>query len=487
MRYKFLIIALLVSTSASSQVEITLQKCREMALQNNNDLQIAEMTKEKADAEKKAIATMYLPNFKLSGVGAYVHEDIEKTLTKQIQMEAYLPTYNFDPATQSLQPNVLVAVDPSTGVASPVIGEDGNPIFNQYAYLPLDEAMELTLKLSLQGAYMAGLSVEQPIFQGGKITSGYRMAKIGQEMAEYNVQMQKMTTLYETDQAYWLYISVLEKVQLAHQALDLLDTLKNTVKNSFEVGLVNENEYLKIQVAHNKARLDVQQAENGLELARMALCRAIGEDYATQFVTVDSTIEVSNIFSVQSNGSVSNRPEYALLQKQVDLEKRKIDLVRADFLPTAGLSAGYYYIGGAELNDEEIQMSTASVMANVSIPLFHWTEGYQKVRAAKISADIKQLEFEKNARLLELEIEQAKRQLEDAYKNVDLTSESLAQADENLRVSKNNYEIGMGSITDFLMAQTSWQEAHSKVIEAKANCKTKETTYLKTCGLLGKE
>lgn len=480
MKLKAFILSLLISVGAIAQQEITLEKCRQMALENSNDLQIAEKTKEKALAEKRAIATMYLPNFKLTGLGAYIDGDIEQTVSKEIKQDAYLPTYKFD-GTQ-LQPNVVI--DP--GTMQPVIGADGNPIFNEYAYLPLDMNLDITLSLSFQGAYMAGLAVEQPIFQGGKITSGYRMAKIGTEMADYNVDMQRMATIYEVDQAYWLYISVLEKVTLAHQALNLLDTLKNTLKNSFEVGMVNENEYLKIQVAHNKARLDVQQAENGLELARMSLCCAIGVDYSTKFVPTDTIIEVGNIFSIQNAASVDNRPEYALLQKQVELEKRNVDLVRADYLPTAGVSAGYYYIGGIDICDQEIKNNTASVLATVNIPLFHWTEGYQKVKSAKIAADIKQLEFEKNTRLLELEMEQAKRQLEDAYKNVDLTTESLAQADENLRITKNSYDLGMGSITDFLIAQTEWQQAHSKVIEAKANCKTKETTYLKTCGLLGK-
>lgn len=479
MKLKVIIVSLLISVGAIAQQEITLEKCRQMALENSNDLQIAEKTKEKALADKRAIATMYLPNFKLTGLGAYIHDDIEQTISKEIKEDAYLPTYVFD-GTQ-LQPNVVI-----DGSGNMIIGADGNPIFKEYAYLPLDMNLDITLSLSFQGAYMAGLAVEQPIFQGGKITSGYRMAKIGTEMADYNVDMQRMATIYEVDQAYWLYISVLEKVTLARQALNLLDTLKNTLKNSFEVGMVNENEYLKIQVAHNKARLDVQQAENGLELARMSLCRAIGVDYSTQLVTTDTTIEIGNIFSIQNASSVDNRPEYALLQKQVELEQRNVDLVRADYLPTAGVSAGYYYIGGIDICDEEYKNNTASILATVNIPLFHWSEGYQKVKSAKIAADIKQLEFEKNTRLLELEMEQAKRQLEDAYKNVDLTTESLAQADENLRISKNSYDLGMGSITDYLVAQTEWQQAHSKVIEAKANCKTKETTYLKTCGLLGK-
>lgn len=41
------------------------------------------------------------------------------------------------------------------------------------------------------------------------------MTRIGAEMAADNLELQRANTLWETDQVYWLYVSVQEKVKLA--------------------------------------------------------------------------------------------------------------------------------------------------------------------------------------------------------------------------------------------------------------------------------
>ena len=71
----------------------------------------------------------------------------------------YLPTYKPGENGQ-LEPNVMI--DPAT--QKPVIGSDGNPVFNEYAFLP-----DIRLQLKLRGVYMAGAQLEQPVYLGGRV------------------------------------------------------------------------------------------------------------------------------------------------------------------------------------------------------------------------------------------------------------------------------------------------------------------------------
>ena len=66
----------------------------------------------------------------------------------------YLPTY-VPQLDGTLKPNLLL--NPLTG--EKVIGPDGNPVFNQYAFMP-----DIELELGLRGVYSAGLMLEQPIY-----------------------------------------------------------------------------------------------------------------------------------------------------------------------------------------------------------------------------------------------------------------------------------------------------------------------------------
>ena len=91
---------------------------------------------------------------------------------------------------------------------------------------------------------------------------------------------------------------------------------------------------------------------------------------------------------------------------------------------------------------------------------------------------------EEMTQLMLLEIARARYNIEDARTRVTLTRKSLSQAEENLTVSKNQYEVGMETITNYLEAQAQWQKAWSDWIDAKAELRLSETKYLKATGRL---
>lgn len=468
-KLKYIIILVIVFSGITlkGQEKLTLQQCREMALQKNEDLKMAGKQLEKARTEKDAAKTLRLPKFSATGTGIYLNKDFEQELT--------LPTQKPNPQTGELEPNYMI--NPATG--EPVIGADGNPVFNMYAWLPLS--------VSLKGTYLAGVTMEQPIYTGGKINAGNEMAKIGVEMADESIELQKVNTLVETDRAYWNYVSVNEKAKLAKEAVDLLEEIVEDARNSYEVGMVHKNELLKAQVEYNNAALNLQQAKNGLELSRMNLCRITGLPLNTGIIIADTLIDVAKPVMVDSAGMIDERPEYQLLEKNIRLQDENIKMTKADFLPTAGIQAGYSYLGGLEFGGENYTNSGLNVMASLTIPVFHWGEGVKKINAAKIDKEITELKLEKNRQLLKLEMEQARLNLNVAFERIQMSETALDQAAENLRVTRDNYEVGMEKLTDLLNAQIQWQESFSNLIDAKTDFKIKETIWLKVTGKLGSD
>ena len=449
----------------TGQETLTLQQCREMALRKNENLKVAGKQLEKAETQKAIARTYRLPNFSAIGMGIYQNKDFE--------MELILPTQKPNLLTGELEPNLLI--DPSTGF--PVVGQDGNPVFNMYAWLPLN--------VSLSGAYVAGITMEQPVYAGGKISAGNKMADIGIEMAGENLTLQQMNTLEEADKAYWTYISVSEKVKLTQQAVAMLDEIVQKARNAHEVGLANRNDLLKAQVEYNSARLNLQKAQNGMELSRMDLCRVTGLPFDTEINAPDTLFQTSIRTETFMNiEPVEQRPEYRLMQKNISLQEENIRLVKADFMPVAGIQAGYNHIGGIEFSGTNFSNTSLNVLASVKIPLFHWGEGMKKIHAAKIDKEISQLEMEKNKQLLQLEMEQARLNLRLAGERIRMNESALEQAEENLRVARDTYEVGMETITGYLMAQTQWHQARSEWIDSKTDFKIKETAWLKVTGRL---
>lgn len=452
-----------------AQVDLSLGMCREMALQNSKEVNIAGKQQEKAAYDVKMYRADYLPKISAVGLGLYNQKKYNYKLKG-----GYLPTYK-PGADGQLEPNVMI--DPQT--QSPVIGPDGNPVFNSYAFLP-----DIKLQLGLRGVYSAGVQVEQPIYMGGKVRTAHEMAKVGEDIARENIRLSRSDMLLETDQAYWQVVRIGEQASAALKYREVVKELVKNLQDAQTVGMTTSNDVLKAQVRLNEADLMVQQAQNGYILAQMNLCRLIGLDLQTRLNLLDSLSETVNPVIWTLDSAVSQRADYQMLMRQVDLKERQVALDRADFLPQIGVTAGYGYGGGLKLNGDDEASATFTAMAGVKIPVFHWGEGKNKIRSARMEEEISRLNLEKSSALMELEIVSSRFSLRDAQTRVVMARNALAQASENLKTSTDQYQVGMEDLTSLLEAQAQWQQMWSQWIDAKASLHLSEASYLKAIGKL---
>lgn len=455
-------------TLVSGQV-MTLEQCRELALENNKAISIASHNKEKAEYTVKAYRANFLPKISASGNYLYSNTDMKSSLP-----DGYLPTFVPDPATGQLVPNILRGPD-----GNPVMSADGNPIFNQYAYFP-----GMDISMNMKNTWMAGLRAEQPIYTGGKITSAYRMAQIGNKIADLNEQLTRAEIIVKADEAYWTYVKTRELVNLALSYQRVVTELLRDVQNAHEVGLKHQNDVLKVQVKANEAELQLRQAENGNRLARKNLCYVTGLPLDSE-ITLPGPFDESIGIETGSMADYTSRPEYAMLEQQIQLKEQEINLTRSDFLPKVGVAANYGYINGLELNGYKLlDGASFSAMVSVNIPLFQWGEGRNKVRAAEAERAIVQLQRDDIAQQMELELAQAFDKWDESILDVRLTTRSLDQAQENMRVSEDRYKAGMETLADYLEAQTTWQRAWMEHVDAVTRSRLSQTYYMKATGKL---
>ncbi len=362
-------------------------------------------------------------------------------------------------------------------------------------YMTPLEMAGMGAEMRMDGAYMAGLSLMQPIYTGGKILTGRKMAKIGESVAEEQQRMTKMDVIVEADNAYWTYLAVSRKVKMMESYSRQMDTIYNQTKVALSVGLATENEMLRVEAKRSEIKYQTQKVQNGADFCRISLCRVIGADYDTQIELTDTTFVTEPMLSLSDD--LSNRPELTMLQKNVDINEQQIKMVRADMLPMVALSAGYTYFGNIKMETmvdvgggtympftSEFKDGIGTAMLAVQIPILHWGEGFKKVKKAKLELNNAQLELDKNKKLLNLQVQQAIRNVQDSYMMIETATLALKQAEENLRVMRNRYDQSMAPLTDLLDAQSQWQQSYSNYIEAQSQYKIYETEYLRATGNL---
>lgn len=415
---------------AQKPLRISLSECREMALTHSEELQQADNTIQQAKLDRKIAATAYLPKIDGAATGAYMLPDIDM----------------------------------------------------------------MGMELSMRGTYMAGLSLTQPIYAGGKITTGNRLARIGEEVASEQYRMKRMDVIADADNAYWTYIAVGCKIRMLESYKAQMDTLHKQTETALSAGLATENDLLRIEAKRSEISYQLQKVKNGADLCRMSLCRIVGADFNTQIEAVDTTFIISR--PGQLDPDIASRPELHLLEKQVAAGKEQIRMARADMLPTVGLGLSYMYYGNVKLNSmidvggtkvpfsQEFRDGIGMAVLSVKIPIFHWGEIHKKVRKAKYELKNAELDLQKNTKLLNIEVQQAIRNVQDGYELINTAEKGLQQADENLRVMRNRYVASMAPLTDLLDAQSQWQQAESNLIEAQTQYKIYETEYLRATGAL---
>ena len=225
------------------------------------------------------------------------------------------------------------------------------------------------------------------------------------------------------------------------------------------------------------------------------MINTIGADLESKIIPMDTILTIVTPHDLDED--ISYRPEVHLLEKQVEAKEQMVKIIRANYLPTAGLSLGYTYYNNLKVKGTSIgpdgnyypfsqsyHDNIPMVAISVSIPLFHWGAELKKVKKAKLDVENARLSLEQNKRGMQIEVRQAILNLTDGYRMVETAQVGQQQADENLRVMRQKYDNQFATMTDLLDAQSQWQQAHSNYIEAQTQYKIYETEYLRVRGLL---
>ena len=456
--------------AASAQAEpdasvLSLDSCISLALQNNKALLSAQKLSERYGHDVKYYRANFFPNFKLvasdvwSNAQGTLGEDLFAGLTGGVnQFLTGLAQLGHFTSAEQMQA-VQALGQQMGGYSKGIEYEFGN-------------------------VFQAGITLEQPIYMGGKVTTAYQMSKLGHRMSQQGAELSRTQVIVQVQEAYALVVRANEMHKVAVKYDSLLTSLLTDVQNAERRGIRSRNDVLKVQVKLSEAELQLRQAENGQRLAAMNLCHYVGLPLTTS-IQVDSEAFTMTGVHPDRAADVSDRPEYQVLSMKAELAAKQVKLQRADYLPQVVLGATYTYMNGLEVaGSKMLNEPVAGVMLNVTVPLYHANAGIHKVKAARLEAERARLEQEDLIEQMNLELAQAANNLDEAYLEVELSRKSMAQTEDNLHSSRSGYNHGTESLSDLLEAQTLWQQAYAKLANAKANLFVAATKYQKAAGRL---
>ena len=422
----------------------TLEQLKDSALHNNFAIRSAQYDIEAASQQRKEAFTKYFPN--VSGTGLWFNA-------------------NKAMAQTSFNPSEMI---------SPELGASLAQMFPPEALAALANPVSISM---MKDGVIAGVQAVQPVFAGGQIVNGNKLARVGEDVSRLQMRLSENEVERTAEQYFWQLASMQEKMKTVEAVETLLNDIYKDVDIAVRAGVAMRNDLLQVQLRQNDIASQKLKIHNGLSLVRMLLAQYCGlRD--TSFVISYQTDAVSPLSSKQDHQqALLGTAEYQLLGKQVEAADLQKKIAVGQNLPSVAVGAGLNYHNLLEKN-----RSFGMVFATVSVPISDWWGGSHAIKRKKLEQQQAQEQLADNAELLKIRMQSAWNSVEESYQQLLLAQLSIEQAEENLRLNRDYYNAGISKMSDLLEAQMLYQQSSDKRTDAFADYQNKLLEYRQATG-----
>lgn len=449
MKKYLLYLSLCLSLGATAQQQMTLNDCLESALAHNRTLQNAALDIQMAGQQKKEAYTKYYPQISANVIAFHAFDKLlksEGTIPQEIAM----------------------------------LGEQFIPMIG----------MPIEMK-ELNRGYSASLSIMQPLFTGGQIMTGNKLAALQEDVMKLQLQLKEKDIKQKVTENFWQIAQVKYNLNTLDAADKQLQEVYNLVDQYVKTGLTTSNDLLKVKLHQQELASNRIKLENADRILRLLLAQQVGLtantaepplDIVLPEITANSPFE--SILQGKNNGaqpldeaylgSETSREEYQLALKGVEAEELQVKMERAKLLPTVAVAAMGFHTGMGGLSDNmknymNERMTNGLVMGTVSIPISDWWGGSHAIKRQKMKVEQARNTAQDAQEQLAIDLMSSWNNLTEAYKQIEVAKVSVEQAEENLRMCTEQFRAGTIDLSDLLDAETLNRRTHNDLNSARAS------------------
>ncbi len=422
----------------------TLQQLKDSALQNNIAIRNARHSIDAAQQQRKEAFTKYFPT--ISGTGLW---------------------FNADKGMAKMDMNLSEHISPELGAA---LAQS----------LPAEALAALGSPISMsmmKNGTIAGVTAVQPIFAGGQIINGNKLAKVGEDVSRLQLLLSENEVEKQTEQYYWQLVSLQEKMKTIEAVQAMLADIYKDVDVAVRAGVAMRNDLLQVQLRQNDVESQKVKLNNGINILHLLLAQYCGLSGDSFAVSVDDSAVASIPQQKDRQQALLQTAEYQLLQKQVEATKLQHKMEIGKNLPTVGIGAGYNYHNLLDNN-----RTFGMVFATVSVPISDWWGGSHAIKRKKIARQQAEEQLADNSELLKIRMLNAWNNVEESRQQLEIAQRSIEQAEENLRLNRDYYKAGTSKMSDLLEAQLLYQQSLDRRTDAFADYQNKLLEYRQATG-----
>jgi len=327
------------------------------------------------------------------------------------------------------------------------------------------------------------LSLTQPVYTGGRIESGIRMAEAGFDAASNQIALEKTRIQNEVTTLFYQLAQSMENKKIAIISRDQIKSHLQDTQNLVDQGMLLQSDIHPVNIRRLDTELMIVKADNAISRTKAALAERLGFPPEKKIeITVDWDSAPPWPIPETLMEKNEERHEQRIAEKQIEAAAAEIDIAKGALLPEVGFTAsGHYGYPGFNSTDPEWdEWWKAGIQ--VSYPIFDMN----KKKHGEKAAVAKKARLAKVKKALDhrIALDQINSRLayEEACRNLNITQEKVLAAEENYRLKNDNFKVGMATNTDFLDAHSELIKAKSELVLASAEMRITWSEFLRAMG-----
>ncbi len=315
--------------------------------------------------------------------------------------------------------------------------------------------------------YTNNVTIQQPVFNGGKVILGYQLAGLAKKQSELAVQNKKKDLTYAVASTYFGILKLQDLRTLSQKSLESTLSHLEKVQKNYNVGTSKKSDVLQWQVKQKNDETSISEIENSID-----------ELYSFWQILLGTEKEALEPSGIGMTKYDSETLQYAAMEKNelqraaeeflaevektspfiqtLELAKKMMEknyyMAKGEFLPSLNLLFSYQFE-----SDDEFDFygeDNWNLVAAISVPIFTSGTNYSNLKKAKYDLKKTQYETESTRENYLVAAKNVFHKLVTKARTVEDNKTALEFARENHKIINELYTQGMVTNSELLDAET---------------------------------
>lgn len=411
-----------VPSPPSDTLRLSLEKCIEIALDENPTVKVADMEITRLDYSKKETLGQLLPTVSFGGT-------YSRTLEKQTM---YMDGFGGSGGSSS------TPGEGSTDTEEPATRASARPASG--------------IKVGRDNSYSLGFSASMPLIA----PQLWKTLDLSESRIMESVEKSRQSRLQLINQvknAYYTLLLAEDTHRTVLESYDMAKLTADTYQKRYSLGAASDYDVLRTQVALQNVEPELTQAVIAIRQARLQLAILLGFDTG---IAISPTQKLSDYEetmyerALQLSTDIKDNSDMRLLDIQTRQLNDALKIQKMSWFPTLALSANYNWTA---MNNgspfKNLRWTPYSMIGlTLSVPLFEGGQRYSRIKQARIQVEEMKWQRDNLQRTITMQAEVALDNINLNVKQIASCARSIEQAERAHTIQKESFDIGATTYLD---------------------------------------